>query len=174
MSQAYINNLTLDLLLNKDIKKKRQSKKENKEEIKFYRKRTYNLFKEIINGNTPEDLSPDVKYAYDNFVNSTINYFKTKDRNDIIQSEYKDFVETHNDNDNDVITDVTPDLSSNVEADKLLMRSIKINTSTLDKYVLKFNQKNKKNEIIMPHQKEINLNDPELKNKGIKKFDKKE
>jgi hypothetical protein len=172
MSQAYINNLTLDLLLNKDIKKKRQSKKENKEEIKFYRKRTYNLFKEIINGNTPEDLSPDVKYAYDNFVNSTINYFKTKDRNDIIQSEYKDFIETHNDN--DVITDVTSNLSSNVEADKLLMRSIKINTSTLDKYVLKSNQKNRKNEIIMPHQKEINLNDPELKNKGIKKFDKKE
>jgi hypothetical protein len=40
--------------------------------------------------------------------------------------------------------------------------------------VLKSNQKNRKNEIIMPQQKEINLNDPELKNKGIKKFDKKE
>jgi hypothetical protein len=170
MSQAYINNLTLDLLLNKDIKKNRQSKKENKEEIKFYRKRTYNLFKEIINGNTPEDLSPDVKYAYDNFVNSTINYFKTKDRNDIIQSEYKDFIEIEN----DVVIDVSSNLSSNVDADKLLMRSIKINTSTLDKYVLKSNKKNKKDEIIMPQQKEIILNDPELKNKGIKKFDKKE
>jgi len=170
MSQAYINNLTLDLLLNKDIKKNRQSKKENKEEIKFYRKRTYNLFKEIINGNRPEDLSPDVKYAYDNFVNSTINYFKTKDRNDIIQSEYKDFIEIEN----DVVIDVSSNLSSNVDADKLLMRSIKINTSTLDKYVLKSNKKNKKDEIIMPQQKEIILNDPELKNKGIKKFDKKE
>jgi hypothetical protein len=170
MSQAYINNLTLDLLLNKDIKKNRQSKKENKEEIKFYRKRTYNLFKEIVNGNTPEDLSPDVKYAYDNFVNSTINYFKTKDRNDIIQSEYKDFIEIEN----DLVTDVSSNLSSNVDADKLLMRSIKINTSTLDKYVLKSNKKNKKDEIIMPQQKEIILNDPELKNKGIKKFDKKE
>jgi hypothetical protein len=170
MSQAYINKLTVDLLLNKDIKKK-QSKKENKEEIKFYRKRTYNLFKEIINGNTPEDLHPDVKFAYDNFVNSTINYFKTKDRNDIIQTEYKDFVETHNEND---VIDISANLCCNIDADKLLMRSIKINTSTLDKYVLKSNEKNKKNEIIMPQQKEINLNDPELKNKGIKKFDKKE
>ena len=163
MSQAYVNNLNLDLLLNKDIKKKI-----NKEEIKFYRKRTYNLFKEIINGNTPEDLLPDVKYAYDNFVNSTINYFKTKDRNDIIQSEYKDFVEIQN----DVSVDVSANLCSKVDADKLLMRSIKINTSTLDKYVLK--PKTKKDEIIMPQQKEINLTDPELKNKGIKKLGKKE
>ena len=101
MSQNYINQITLDLLLNKDIKRD-NLKKLNKEEIKFYRKRTYNLFKEIINGNTPEDLLPDVKYAYDNFVNSTINYFKTKDRNDIIQTEYKDFVEIHN----DVVADI--------------------------------------------------------------------
>lgn len=163
MSQAYINNLNLDLLLNKDIKKKI-----NKEDIKFYRKRTYNLFKEIINGNRPEDLLPDVKYAYDNFVNSTINYFKTKDRNDIIQSEYKDFVEIQN----DVSVDISANLCSKVDADKLLMRSIKINTSTLDKYVLK--PKTKKDEIIMPQQKEINLTDPELKNKGIKKLGKKE
>ena len=111
-----------------------------------------------------------MKYAYDNYVNATINYFKTKDRNDIIQSEYKDFIEM----DNDVVIDVSSNLCSNVDADKLLMRSIKINTSTLDKYVLKSNKKNKKNEIIMPQQKEINLNDPEFKNKGIKKFDKKE
>lgn len=167
MSQNYINQLTLDLLLNKDIKKG-NLKKVNKEEIKFYRKRTYNLFKEIINGNTPEDLLPDVKYAYDNFVNSTINYFKTKDRNDIIQSEYKDFVEIHN----DVVADISSNSISNVDADKLLMRSIKFNIPTLDKYVLK--SKTKKDEIVMPQQKEINLTDPEFKNKGIKKFDKKE
>ena len=167
MSQNYINQITLDLLLNKDIKRD-NLKKLNKEEIKFYRKRTYNLFKEIINGNTPEDLLPDVKYAYDNFVNSTINYFKTKDRNDIIQTEYKEFVEIHN----DVVADISSNSISNVDADKLLMRSIKINTSTLDKYVLK--SKTKKDEIVMPQQKEINLTDPEFKNKGIKKFDKKE
>ena len=167
MSEAYINQLTLDLLLNKDIKKNKL-KKENKKEIKFYRKRTYNLFKEIINGTSPEDLSPDVKYAYDNFVNSTIHYFKTKDRNDIIQTEYKDFVEIKN----DLATDDLPSLNSSDDADKLLMRSIKLNIPTLDKYVLKPKIKNDK--IIMPQQKEINLNDEEFKNKGIKNFAKKE
>ena len=79
MSQAYINQLTINCLVNKDMINKhvntKHLKKEQKEEIKFYRKRTYNLFKEIINGTPPEDLLPDVKYAYDNFVNATINYF---------------------------------------------------------------------------------------------------
>ncbi len=46
MSQAYVNQLTIDCLLNKDVinkhLKSKQSKKENKEEIKFYKKRIYN------------------------------------------------------------------------------------------------------------------------------------
>ena len=90
MSQAYVNQLTIDCLLNKNIINNYITKKENKEEIKFYKKRVYNLFKEIITGNSPDDLLPDVKYAYSNFLNASISYFKTVDNNDIIQSEYKD------------------------------------------------------------------------------------
>jgi hypothetical protein len=61
------------------------------------------------------------------------------------------------------------DISGNVvDADKLLMRSIKMNVPTLDKYVTRTSTK-KKDEIILPKQKNINLNDPELKNKGLKK-----
>ena len=78
MSQAYVNQLTIDCLLNKDLINKhiknKQSKKENKEDIKFYKKRIYNLFKEIITGNSPDDLLPDVKYAYSNFLNASIKY----------------------------------------------------------------------------------------------------
>jgi hypothetical protein len=167
MSQAYVNQLTIDCLLNKDLINKhiknKQSKKENKEDIKFYKKRIYNLFKEIITGNSPDDLLPDVKYAYSNFLNASISYFKTVDNNDIIQSEYKDM-------------DFSPeicctdnDISGNViNADKLLMRSIKIDAPTLDKYVTRVITK-KKEEIILPKQRNINLNDPEFKNKGLKK-----
>jgi hypothetical protein len=61
------------------------------------------------------------------------------------------------------------DISGNVvQADKLLMRSIKMDVPTLDKYVTRTRTK-KKEEIILPKQKNINLNDPELKNKGLKK-----
>ena len=167
MSQAYVNQLTIDCLLNKDFinkhLKSKQSKKENKEEIKFYKKRIYNLFKEIISGNSPDNLFPDVKYAYSNFLNSSISYFKTVDNNDIIQSEYKD-MELPPElccNENDISGNV-------VDADNLLMRSIKMDVPTLDKYVTRTRTK-KKDEIILPKQKNINLNDPEFKNKGLKK-----
>ena len=54
------------------------------------------------------------------------------------------------------------------EANKLLMRSIKIITPPLDKFVKRKTTKVEE-QIIMPKQKEINLNDPELKLKGINK-----
>jgi hypothetical protein len=171
MSEAFVNQVTLDCLLNKQMYnnqiKTKKAKQINKEERKFYRKRTFNLFKEMINGNTPENLLPDVKYAYDNFINSTIQYFKTIDNNDIIQSEYKDVVFLTS-NFSDIYTDCSINSINNSDADLLLMRSIKLDVPTLDKYVKKTLNK-KKEQIVLPKQKEINLNDPELKTKGIKK-----
>jgi hypothetical protein len=164
MSQSYVNQVTIDCLLNKNVINKYVKNKENKEEIKFYKKRIYNLFKEIITGNSPSDLLPDVKYAYSNFLTESIRYFKTVDNNDIIQSEYKDIEFPP-----ELGCDVN-DVSGNiVEADKLLMRSIKIDVPTLDKYVTRISTK-KKEKIILPKQKDINLNDPELKIKGLKKI----
>ena len=79
MSESFVNQITLDCLLNKEMYSKHLKSKKikeiNKEERKFYRKRIYNLFKEIISGTPPKDLAPDVKYTYDNFVNSAIQYF---------------------------------------------------------------------------------------------------
>jgi hypothetical protein len=168
MSEAFLNQVTLDCLLNKEMYnahlKNTKTQQVNKEERKFYRKRTFNLFKEIINGKFPENLSPDVKYSFDKFVNSTIHYFKTIDNNDIIQSEYKDIDFSSN---NEMI-DCSANLSDSYEADLLLIRSIKINTPTLDKYVTKTLTK-KREEIIFPTQKEINLSSPDLKYKGLKK-----
>jgi hypothetical protein len=149
----------------------------NKEERKFYRKRSFNLFKELINGNEEENLSPDVKYAYDNFINTTIQYFKTIDNNDILQAEYKDVIFSLDSSSNSFI-DSSSNLTTEIlkteilkteilDADLLLTRSIKLEVPTLDKYVTRTRTK-KKEEIIMPKQKEINLNDPQLKNKGIK------
>ena len=170
MSQAYINQLTINCLVNKEMINKhvdkKKLKKEQKEEIKFYRKRTYNLFKEIINGTPPEDLLPDVKYAYDNFVNASIHYFKTIDNNDIIQEEYNG-LDNHVKDDIKYVLDAS---SSNVvEADKLLMRSVKVDLPpTLDKYVTKTIIQKREADLILPKQKEINLLDPQFKTKGLK------
>ena len=172
MSEAFVNQITLDCLLNKQMYsnhlKSKKVTQQNKEERKFYRKRTYNLFKEIISGCEPEDLLPDVKYAYDNFINSAIHYFKTIDNNDIIQSEYKD-VDIALQKCSSEIVDLSANFASTAEADNLLLRSIKIDVPTLDKYVTRTKTNKKKETIILPKQREINLNDPELKNKGLKK-----
>ena len=163
MSQSYVDQVTIDCLLNKNVINQYIKKKENKEEIKFYKKRIYNLFKEIITGNSPNDLLPDVKYAYSNFLTESIRYFKTVDNNEVIQSEYKDMEFPP-----EIGCDVNDASGNVVDAYKLLMRSIKIDVPTLDKYVTRISTK-KKEEIILPKQKDINLNDPEFKIKGLKK-----
>jgi hypothetical protein len=169
MSQAFVDQVTLDCLLNKSLfntqVKNKKAQAVNKEDKKFYKKRIYNLFKEmLINKTEPENLFPDVKYAYDNFINASINYFKTIDSTDLLQEEYKTLDEQEAININDI-----PELGDDIaveEADKLMMRSIKIKTPCLDKYVKRKNTKPEE-KLILPKQKEVNLIDPELKVKGI-------
>ena len=52
MSQAFVDQVTLDCLLNKSMfnahVKNKQAQSVNKEERKFYKKRIYNLFKEML------------------------------------------------------------------------------------------------------------------------------
>jgi hypothetical protein len=172
MSQAFVDQVTLDCLLNKSMfnahVKNKKAQSINKEERKFYKKRIYNLFKELlINKAEPEDLLPDVKYAYDNFLNASINYFKTIDNNDLLQEEYKTLDEEDTININAIPELGEDDNIVGVEnADKLLMRSIKITPPSLDKYVKRKSTKPEE-KLIMPKQKEINLMDTELKVKGI-------
>jgi hypothetical protein len=166
MSQSLVDQITLDCLLNKSTMgkhvMKQREKQINKEELKFYRKRIFNLFKDIISNTSPNDLSPDVKYAYDTFIKTSINYFKVADNNDLLQEEYKDIIP-------ECINNNNIDLSENsIEADTLMMRSVKMDTSTLDKYVKRISHK-KQEKIILPKSREVDIMNPELKNKGIKK-----
>jgi len=172
MSQAFVDQVTLDCLLNKSMfnahVKNKKAQSINKEERKFYKKRIYNLFKEMLmNKSEPDDLLPDVKYAYNNFLNASINYFKTIDSNDLLQEEYKTLDEEESININ-AIPELGDDklIITAEEADKLLMRSIKITTPPLDKFVKRKTTKPTE-QLIMPKQKEVNLMDPELKEKGL-------
>lgn len=168
MSQSLVNQITLDCLLNKEMMgkhvMKQREKQINKEDLKFYRKRIFNLFKDIISNNSPEDLSPDVKYSYDTFIKSSIDYFKVVDNNDLLQEEYKDIeFPLHISSETDV------DFSANfIEANKILMRSVKMDVPTLDKYVKRTSTK-KQSSIILPKSREVDIMIPELKDKGIKK-----
>jgi hypothetical protein len=167
MSQSFVDQITLDCLLNRETMgkhiMKQREKQINKEEFVFYRKRILNLFKEVINNNYPEDLSPDVKYAYDTFIKSSIQYFKIIDNNDLLQDEYKDIEFPP-----EICIEDAPDISGNfMEANKLIMRSVKMDLPTLDKYVKRATKKIPDN-IILPKAREVDITNPELKNKGLK------
>jgi len=169
MDENYINQITLDCLMNKEQYNKhvanKNSKKVNKKDKKFYRKRVYNLTKELLlSKEEPPNLFPDVKYAFDIFVNTCINYFKAIDSNDIIQSDYENIKDSLNIGSN--IPEINVEnIQSQEEANQLLMRTIKINNS-LDNFVKRTFTKSP-DEMIIPKQKDINLKDPSLKTKGV-------
>ena len=178
MSQSFVDQITLDFLLNKEMMgkhvMKQREKQIDKQDFQFYKKRILHLFEELISNDYTEDLSPDVKYAYDTFIKTSINYFKIVDNNDLLQEEYKDLdflpelSDNENGNDNKKL-----DVSGNfMEADKLMMRSIKMDLP-LDKYVKHTSNKTRHNNVILPQQREVDIMNPELKNKGIKDIEEK-
>jgi hypothetical protein len=178
MSQSFVDQITLDFLLNKEMMgkhvMKQREKQIDKQDFQFYKKRILYLFEELISNDYTEDLSPDVKYAYDTFIKTTINYFKIVDNNDLLQEEYKDldFLPELSDNENGNDSK-NLDISGNfMEADKLIMRSVKMDLP-LDKYVKQGSNKTRDNNVILPKQREVDLMNPELKNKGIKDIEEK-
>ena len=175
MSDDFENRVTLDCLLNKEMYSNQiKTKKEralSKEDKRFYRKRIYSLFKEIISGKPPPDLFLDVKSTYETFVTTAINYFKAIDRSDIIQSEYGESVSVEDLSNNTIDCSINCSINGTTDYNEGLLsslRSVKMNTPTLDKYVTKIRTK-KKEELILPQQKDINLQNPEFKSKGVKK-----
>jgi hypothetical protein len=167
-SNDLINKITLDYLLNTEQYGKYKDTKEkvvhvNKNDKRFYRKRIFNLFKELLTMNkTPENLPPDVIYTFDNFLNASVNYFQTLDKTDILQEDYKFIDDISNNEMNNLVIEKCQSIES---ANKLVMRSIQLNS--LDKFVTKKVSKSKL--LILPKQREINLTTPELKTKGIPK-----
>jgi hypothetical protein len=174
MSEDFINQITLDCLINKEVyEKMHQFKKQkivNKKDKKFYRKRILNLTRELLlkKDDDYSEINPDIKYSFDNYIKTCIHYFKIIDNNDIIQEEYKDFkpdFDIHCDDNTYAATNNNSNYDN--EKDKLLMRSIKI-PNGLEKFVKIITTK-KQEEIILPKIKEIDLQEPNLRNKGIQK-----
>jgi hypothetical protein len=171
----YVSEITLECLMNKDqyaryMEQKKPCNKISKKDKKFYKRRIFDLTKQLINGEDingeePSIIMPHVKVAFDNYLITCINFFKVLDKTDIIQEDYTD-LEIEVDTKNEINID---NIGSTEEANQLMMRSIHFHTPTLlDNFVTIKNPKEQP-KMIIPHQKEINLKDPLLKNKGIRK-----
>uniref|UniRef100_A0A6C0F4F2 Uncharacterized protein n=1 Tax=viral metagenome TaxID=1070528 RepID=A0A6C0F4F2_9ZZZZ len=166
MSANLVNEITLEYLMSKEQHAKFMNKKKEgissceRKDKKFYRKRILNLSRDLLLNQDPENLLHDVKVSFDNYVKICINYFKILDETDIIQEDYHEIK---------ILNDALgkEDISTTAaDADKLLMRTIKTNKGPLDNFV-KIKTTKPPNPPIIPLQKDINLKDPELKNKGI-------
>jgi hypothetical protein len=171
MTENIINQITLDCLINKEVYEKMYITKKqrivNKKDKKFYRKRILNLTRELLlkKDNDYSEINPDIKFSFDNYIKTCIHYFKIIDNNDIIQEEYKEYdAEFDKNTNNQIVNDNT---SYDKEKDKLFMRSIKM-PNGLENFV-KITTTKKPEEIILPKIKEIDLQEPKLRNKGIQK-----
>ena len=141
-----------------------KNKSVNKKDRKFYKRRIFDLTKQLLNNEKPEGMFPDVTTAFDMYANTCIEYFKILDKTDIIQEDY-DNILTMIDAKNEITVE-----NNQEEIDKLLMRSIKITEpNALEKMVKRTSTQVAKKPPIIPLQKDINLHDPVLKNKGIRK-----
>ena len=177
MSTEYVNQVTLECLMNKDTYKKYVATKKksvvNKKDQKFYRRRILSLTKELL---YPEEATaattttkptatindPNVVGLFQIYSKACIEYFKTLDKNDIIQEDYSTLI-------TEPAEMSVEDIKTQAEIDQLFMRSIHVKEApTLDKFV-KRSTTAPKEEPILPKQKDINLRDPALKNKGIRK-----
>jgi len=169
----YVDEVTLECLMNKEQYGKHVRKmpavqtKVNNSDRKFYKKRIYDLTKQLLN-NEPisENIFPDVTNGFQNYIKACVDYFKTLDKTDILQEDYQTIDNSIKiDRNNEINVD---NISNTQEANQLMMRSIKIQEpNSLEKLVKRTQTKHVK-QMILPREKDINLKDPILKNKGIR------
>ena len=149
MDQEYINQITLQYLFNPNLIVNTEiDTSALQKDIKFYRKRINQITKDMSKGTFSDN---NLKNIFHNYVSEIIHYFKQQDLREIYQREYSD-LSFNNEN-----------VDENV--DELL--TIPSNPITLNNFVKKINI-NSGPEII-PIKKDINIKDPILRKKGLKK-----
>jgi len=175
MSESLINQITIDYLINKDVYAKCVNKQvvqeNNKKDKRFYRKRISSLIKELLLGESQANVTPDVKYAFDNFAKTCIQYFKMIDSTDIIQEDYMAIIEHEKLAKLENVLGTTDALNQD-DANKLMMRSINMPALTIAGFVTKTHI-TQLDKMVLPKERNLNLSDPLLKKKGIKSKNKK-
>jgi len=162
-NEEYINNVTLEYLLNPVLYEKINSQRANSSDlifndIKFYRRRIQQITKDMCKG---DYINNNLKTAFLNYASTITYYLKQLDEKDILQSEYADFQVTQH------IDDLSyNDLSSNFNVDNLIMNQPKT-INNLDTFIKRVNVDNE--DKFIPQRRVANIKNPLLKKKGVKK-----
>ena len=153
-----VDNVTLEYLMNpaqydKYLIGKDTSQDDFNRDTKFYRRRILALTRDLFKGKIEDNA---MNSCFHNYIRSCIDYLKFVDTSDIIQGDYNDI------SDNVIFSDIAVG-----EIDNSLMLNNPVKKCTLDRFVNI--KKSKPQRKIVPKQKNINLKDPKLKKKGLKK-----
>ena len=153
-------NSDMEYLLNPLINCKMPEQNISKKDIKFYRKRIINLVKNLLykKENNDEILDNVLLNSFKDFTQLSIQYFKSVDANDLIQKDYEKINfkidEEH--------------LSDGEDYNETITKK-HVKQVTMDNFVKKINKKNATP--IIPFQKKVDIENPELKYKDCKKKD---
>ena len=135
----------------------------DEKDVKFYKKRIYDLTKQLLHGETPPIFLKDLTNVFNDYIRICIIYFKLLDRHDLNQEEYSS-----------VEKSITLSEEPEINLDKELHRMFKFKNpshmpNSLEKIVKRTTSAPTENPtpIFIPMQKEFNLSDPALRNKGI-------
>jgi hypothetical protein len=131
MSANIVDQITLECLMNKELYSKltanKKQNQDNKAARKVYKKRLIELTKNLLSNEKPDNLMPDVEYAFDNYVKTCIRYFKIIDESDVIQQNYEGLEPT-----------LEPVLESPLAEESSVPKTskfIKFTSGTLDEFV---------------------------------------
>jgi len=150
---------------------------DDRKDVKFYKKRLYSLFKNMIKGEYPNNT---IKEIHLDYIKSLINYIKIMDKHDILQKDYAEDSSEHIKNESDkpemceysVEYDaIEHDASFNLDTDiNKIMMNIPHKTNTIDYFVEKKIIKITEDaELSFPKIKNINIKTREHRTKGITK-----
>lgn len=141
-------------------KLKKESEKLNNKEFKFYKKRIFNLYKDLM---LKKEENIDLLDAFNNFNKKAIEYLKFKDKASILQEEYEDL--SNNKTGKHCFNTFTNELLDKVEySNHILMKDYNVKTKTISDCIPLVKKKIKdEKKIILPLKKKINLKDEKFK-----------
>lgn len=159
-----IDNFTLEYLINPLIVDRlylnnSDNLKEFDNDKNFYKNRIISLTKKLIKSKHENE---NINNIFNLYIKNLIEYFKDIDTKDLLE-KINDNKILDEDKDNMNLKDLN-NLNNLNDLNKLIIKNEK--KSDIKKFV---NSDKKKNKYILPDKKIIDLKDPTLKNKGIKK-----
>ena len=192
-----VDHVTLDLMVNQPQYERYLRAKEAdltgkyEKAKRFYKKRITEMTRDLLKGDTVNDIF--VLQEFESYAKACITHFRNKDKNDTLQEEYvaecvavgylppiDEDVNDDGDNDdgdndadnNDNANNANTMNDSSKKKLEILMSFDKHKSAhvpTLDTYVIKTTPTSTiKNNVPIPQQREINLDDPKFKTKDLK------